>query len=404
MRALEGGFAEVARIDPRPPHAVGGRDGGRPRRRRLADPRLRRETARRCRARAAFYFDLASPLAYLAAERVLHVLPRSRRSGSRCSRASCPAAETFEAFRCREEEEIFRVGDRAPRAASSGCSRCAGRARSRSTARWRCASATYAKSIGRTVPFAQAAFRQAFAGRALARGARLRADRGRGLRDAPDGGAEGRRAALGRASSSTQPPRAAAQRRRQRRPRGAVGGASSASAGSIERGRACWSASRVTAGGRRHAAAMRANRAYRLIVTRGGLRAGAARGREPRRPHRGRGDRQRRGRAVLGPPPAGGLALARALRADLVAAARPRSSSRAGVPWRADDRRAASPARTQPEARAREWLATMTLIRRFEERAGEMYARAKIGGFLHLSIGEEATIVGARGRCARRTT
>lgn len=44
---------------------------------------------------------------------------------------------------------------------------------------------------------------------------------------------------------------------------------------------------------------------------------------------------------------------------------------------------------------AREWLAAMTLIRRFEERAGEMYARAKIGGFLHLSIGEEATIVGS---------
>jgi pyruvate dehydrogenase E1 component alpha subunit len=44
---------------------------------------------------------------------------------------------------------------------------------------------------------------------------------------------------------------------------------------------------------------------------------------------------------------------------------------------------------------AREWLAAMVLIRRFEERAGEMYARAKIGGFLHLSIGEEATIVGA---------
>jgi pyruvate dehydrogenase E1 component alpha subunit len=44
---------------------------------------------------------------------------------------------------------------------------------------------------------------------------------------------------------------------------------------------------------------------------------------------------------------------------------------------------------------AREWLATMTLIRRFEERAGEMYARAKVGGFLHLSIGEEATILGS---------
>jgi pyruvate dehydrogenase E1 component alpha subunit len=44
---------------------------------------------------------------------------------------------------------------------------------------------------------------------------------------------------------------------------------------------------------------------------------------------------------------------------------------------------------------AREWLEAMMLIRRFEERAGEMYAKAKIGGFLHLAIGEEATIVGA---------
>jgi pyruvate dehydrogenase E1 component alpha subunit len=40
-------------------------------------------------------------------------------------------------------------------------------------------------------------------------------------------------------------------------------------------------------------------------------------------------------------------------------------------------------------------LSKMMLIRRFEERAGEMYAKAKVGGFLHLSIGEEATIVGA---------
>src|ERR687886_2679882 len=44
---------------------------------------------------------------------------------------------------------------------------------------------------------------------------------------------------------------------------------------------------------------------------------------------------------------------------------------------------------------ARDWLRTMMLIRRFEERAGEMYAKAKIGGFLPLAIGEEATIVGA---------
>jgi pyruvate dehydrogenase E1 component subunit alpha len=39
-------------------------------------------------------------------------------------------------------------------------------------------------------------------------------------------------------------------------------------------------------------------------------------------------------------------------------------------------------------------LSKMMLIRRFEERAGEMYAKAKIGGFLHLCIGEEATVVG----------
>ena len=36
----------------------------------------------------------------------------------------------------------------------------------------------------------------------------------------------------------------------------------------------------------------------------------------------------------------------------------------------------------------------MLLIRRFEEEAGRQYQRAKAGGFLHLGIGEEATIVG----------
>jgi len=37
----------------------------------------------------------------------------------------------------------------------------------------------------------------------------------------------------------------------------------------------------------------------------------------------------------------------------------------------------------------------MLLIRRFEERSAEMYALAKIAGFLHLYIGEEAIAVGA---------
>jgi pyruvate dehydrogenase E1 component alpha subunit len=62
---------------------------------------------------------------------------------------------------------------------------------------------------------------------------------------------------------------------------------------------------------------------------------------------------------------------------------------------------APAPALPKPDG-AREWLETMTLIRRFEERAGEMYARAKVGGFLHLSIGEEATIVGST-RALRET-
>ena len=47
----------------------------------------------------------------------------------------------------------------------------------------------------------------------------------------------------------------------------------------------------------------------------------------------------------------------------------------------------------------------MVLIRRFEEKSAELYAEGKIGGFLHLYIGEEAIAVGrvAR-RCATTTT
>ena len=46
------------------------------------------------------------------------------------------------------------------------------------------------------------------------------------------------------------------------------------------------------------------------------------------------------------------------------------------------------------EGTCRELLSQMALIRRFEEEAGRQYQRAKAGGFLHLAIGEEATIVG----------
>jgi pyruvate dehydrogenase E1 component alpha subunit len=44
---------------------------------------------------------------------------------------------------------------------------------------------------------------------------------------------------------------------------------------------------------------------------------------------------------------------------------------------------------------ARRLLGDMLLIRRFEEKAAEAYALGKIGGFLHLYIGEEAVAVGA---------
>ncbi|OGR21941.1 MAG: pyruvate dehydrogenase (acetyl-transferring) E1 component subunit alpha [Deltaproteobacteria bacterium RIFOXYB2_FULL_66_7] len=44
---------------------------------------------------------------------------------------------------------------------------------------------------------------------------------------------------------------------------------------------------------------------------------------------------------------------------------------------------------------ALDWFRKMSLIRRFEERAEEAYGLGKIGGFLHLYIGEEAIAVGA---------
>ncbi len=42
----------------------------------------------------------------------------------------------------------------------------------------------------------------------------------------------------------------------------------------------------------------------------------------------------------------------------------------------------------------RHYYRQMLLLRRFEERASEMYTKAKIGGYCHLNLGEEATIVG----------
>jgi 2-hydroxychromene-2-carboxylate isomerase len=111
---------------------------------------------------ASFYFDLSSPLAYLAAERILHVLPGPAEWQPVLAR-ELPDAEDFDSFRCGEAREGFRAGI-ARRAQELGLQ----------PLRWpdpfpfdsllAMRVATYAKSIGRAVPFAQAAFRQAFAG------------------------------------------------------------------------------------------------------------------------------------------------------------------------------------------------------------------------------------------------
>ena len=115
----------------------------------------------------AFFFDLGSPEAYLAAERALQVLPGVE--WIPVLAAELPGHESWEAFRCCDERDIAVA--RVERTAVQ---------RGLQPLRWpdpfpfdatlAMHVATYAKQIGRTVPFAQAAFRQAFAGgRALDR-------------------------------------------------------------------------------------------------------------------------------------------------------------------------------------------------------------------------------------------
>src|SRR5262245_4559815 len=50
-----------------------------------------------------------------------------------------------------------------------------------------------------------------------------------------------------------------------------------------------------------------------------------------------------------------------------------------------------------PERRADllRWYEQMLVIRHFEEAAAEQYTRARIGGYLHLNVGEEGTVVGS---------
>ncbi|MEJ7798317.1 MAG: DsbA family protein [Solirubrobacteraceae bacterium] len=113
-------------------------------------------------AQPAFYFDLFSPEAYLAAERVIQVLPVSA-EWIPVAAQQLPAADTLEGWRCETDREAF--FDRIARVAER---------RGLQPLRWpqpfpfdsafAMRAGTYAKQIGRTVPFALAAFRQAFAG------------------------------------------------------------------------------------------------------------------------------------------------------------------------------------------------------------------------------------------------
>jgi 2-hydroxychromene-2-carboxylate isomerase len=111
---------------------------------------------------AVFYFDLASPLAYFAAERVLHTMPIAT-EWQPVLACELPDAESFEAFRCRDDEEIFRL-EVERRARSLGLQELRWPDPFPFDSNFAMRVATYAKSIGKVVAFSQAAFRQAFAG------------------------------------------------------------------------------------------------------------------------------------------------------------------------------------------------------------------------------------------------
>ncbi|HYH30336.1 MAG TPA: thiamine pyrophosphate-dependent enzyme, partial [Pseudonocardia sp.] len=68
------------------------------------------------------------------------------------------------------------------------------------------------------------------------------------------------------------------------------------------------------------------------------------------------------------------------------------TSTRARTPSRA--RKKADPLTAEDPAVLRDWFRQMVLVRRFEERAAQGYTQARIGGYCHLNLGEEATVVG----------
>jgi 2-hydroxychromene-2-carboxylate isomerase len=105
--------------------------------------------------RAKFLFDLASPVAYLAAERVNQVL------GEVPEWVPVRLGEVGP-FRCQEEVAAYRE-DVERAAALQGLQALRWPDPFPADSEWAMLAATYAKQIGRAVAFSLAAFRQAFA-------------------------------------------------------------------------------------------------------------------------------------------------------------------------------------------------------------------------------------------------
>ena len=107
-----------------------------------------------------FYYDLASPDAYVAAERVVDVLGVVPEFVP--VRLAGLAAGGVGGFRCAEEEAIYRH-EIERRAAAAGVMPLRWPPELPADTEWAMLVATYAKQAGRVVAFSLAAFRQAFA-------------------------------------------------------------------------------------------------------------------------------------------------------------------------------------------------------------------------------------------------
>ncbi len=118
---------------------------------------------RRGEARAAFYFDVAVPECYLVAERILHVLPVACEWRPVLATRLPGGGGGFGAWRCAEEREI-ELAQLERDAARHGLQPVRWPVQLPVDSAFAMRVATYAAGIGRAVAFAQATFRQAYAG------------------------------------------------------------------------------------------------------------------------------------------------------------------------------------------------------------------------------------------------